>query len=168
MVRKRNVKSVRQTIDGRIWNHPIVNLYRVGEVAIFFEGREIKAYENETVAAALYANGLRIFSRSFKYHRPRGFYHKKLIKPSLLRNFYLNTMARSIGLGRLPEDSHMDDPLRLGTVTMNVEIAVIGGGPAGLMAALEAGRLSRNVVIIDDKSRLGGQLVEKTHWFFGC
>src|SRR3989304_5174148 len=230
MVRKRNVKSVRQTIDGRIWNHPIVNLDRVGEVAIFFEGREIKAYENETVAAALYANGLRIFSRSFKYHRPRGFfcaigkcsscmmtidgvpnirtcvtqvrdgmrikrqssfpnvdhdilnvidkldyfsissgfYHKKLIKPSLLRNFYLNTMARSIGLGRLPEDSHRDDPLRLGTVTMNVEIAVSGGGPAGLMAALEAGRLSRNVVIIDDKSRLGGQLVKQTHRFFGA
>ncbi len=37
-----------------------------------FEGREISALEGQSIAAALYAAGVRIFSRSFKYHRPRG------------------------------------------------------------------------------------------------
>jgi sarcosine oxidase subunit alpha len=37
-----------------------------------FEGRTITAIEGQSIAAALYAAGVRIFSRSFKYHRPRG------------------------------------------------------------------------------------------------
>jgi sarcosine oxidase subunit alpha len=37
-----------------------------------FEGRTISAVQGQSVAAALYAAGVRIFSRSFKYHRPRG------------------------------------------------------------------------------------------------
>ena len=41
-------------------------------ITFWFEGRPIAAYEGDSVAAALYASGVRIFSRSFKYHRPRG------------------------------------------------------------------------------------------------
>ena len=37
-----------------------------------FADREIEAQEGDTVASALYRSGRRIFSRSFKYHRPRG------------------------------------------------------------------------------------------------
>ncbi|MBM4069222.1 MAG: FAD-dependent oxidoreductase [Planctomycetes bacterium] len=37
-----------------------------------FEGREIAALAGQSIAAALYAAGVRVFSRSFKYHRPRG------------------------------------------------------------------------------------------------
>ncbi|HVF11034.1 MAG TPA: (2Fe-2S)-binding protein, partial [Abditibacteriaceae bacterium] len=37
-----------------------------------FDGTPVEAYEGDSVAAALFANGRRIFSRSFKYHRPRG------------------------------------------------------------------------------------------------
>ncbi|MFQ5762999.1 MAG: NAD(P)/FAD-dependent oxidoreductase, partial [Candidatus Bathyarchaeia archaeon] len=37
----------------------------------------------------------------------------------------------------------------------------------GLSAAIEAGRLCKNVVILDDKPMLGGQLVKQTHRFFG-
>jgi sarcosine oxidase subunit alpha len=39
-----------------------------------FEGRTIPAAAGQTIAAALYAAGVRIFSRSFKYHRPRGLF----------------------------------------------------------------------------------------------
>jgi sarcosine oxidase subunit alpha len=39
-----------------------------------FEGRTIRAVEGQSVAAALYAAGVRVFSRSFKYHRPRGLF----------------------------------------------------------------------------------------------
>ena len=41
---------------------------------IQFEGREIGAEPGDTVASALHRAGVRVFSRSFKYHRPRGLY----------------------------------------------------------------------------------------------
>jgi len=47
------------------------------------------------------------------------------------------------------------------------EIAVIGGGPAGLSAAIAASELGAQVTLIDRNSRLGGQLVKQTHMFFG-
>ena len=37
-----------------------------------FAGRTVPAVEGQSIAAALYAAGVRVFSRSFKYHRPRG------------------------------------------------------------------------------------------------
>ncbi|MGA8903535.1 MAG: (2Fe-2S)-binding protein, partial [Candidatus Bathyarchaeia archaeon] len=58
----------------RITQHPVVTFDRGSRVIFYFEDKPIEAYANETVAAALYANGLRIFSRSMKYHRPRGFF----------------------------------------------------------------------------------------------
>ena len=42
--------------------------------AFLFEGRTIPAFPGDTVASALYRVGVRVFSRSFKYHRPRGLY----------------------------------------------------------------------------------------------
>ena len=47
------------------------------------------------------------------------------------------------------------------------EIAVIGGGPAGLRAAAGAAALGARVTLIDRGLKLGGQLVKQTHKFFG-
>ena len=41
-------------------------------VAFSFQGRPIAAFAGDTIGSALYASGRRVFSRSFKYHRPRG------------------------------------------------------------------------------------------------
>ena len=38
----------------------------------FFDGKPVYGFEGDTVGSALFADGRRIFSRSFKYHRPRG------------------------------------------------------------------------------------------------
>ncbi|MGB9724021.1 MAG: FAD-dependent oxidoreductase, partial [Chloroflexia bacterium] len=43
----------------------------------------------------------------------------------------------------------------------------IGGGPAGLSAAIELGRRGIETLLVDDKHRLGGKLVLQTHRFFG-
>jgi len=48
-----------------------------------------------------------------------------------------------------------------------VEIAVIGGGPAGLSAAINAASLGAKVAIIERDDQLGGQLRKQTHMFFG-
>jgi sarcosine oxidase subunit alpha len=58
----------------RLERHPILEFKKGKRVTIYFDGRPVEAYEGETVAAALYASGLRIFSRSFRFHRPRGFF----------------------------------------------------------------------------------------------
>ena len=47
------------------------------------------------------------------------------------------------------------------------DICVIGGGPAGLEAAIAARELGAHVMIIDDNPVLGGQLIKQTHKFFG-
>lgn len=44
---------------------------------------------------------------------------------------------------------------------------MVGGGPAGLSAAIEAARAGAKVLIVDDGLRLGGQLIKQTHKFFG-
>ena len=43
-------------------------------MSIEFEGREVAIQPGDSLAAALYRDGVRVFSRSFKYHRPRGLY----------------------------------------------------------------------------------------------
>jgi sarcosine oxidase subunit alpha len=48
-----------------------------------------------------------------------------------------------------------------------VEIMVIGGGPAGLCAALAASSLGAKVLLAERDDVPGGQLVKQTHKFFG-
>lgn len=47
------------------------------------------------------------------------------------------------------------------------ELVVIGGGPAGLSAAIEAARLGVETTLIDENMRPGGQLFKQIHKFFG-
>lgn len=50
---------------------------------------------------------------------------------------------------------------------METEFAVVGAGPAGLSAALEAGRAGVQTVLIDENQAPGGQLFKQIHKFFG-
>ncbi len=43
-----------------------------GKFTFEFDGQTVEARAGDTVASALYRAGRRIFTRSFKYHRPRG------------------------------------------------------------------------------------------------
>lgn len=45
------------------------------------------------------------------------------------------------------------------------DIVVIGGGPAGLCAAISAAQSGAGVLIIDKNKNLGGQLIKQTHMF---
>lgn len=47
------------------------------------------------------------------------------------------------------------------------QIVIIGAGPAGLCAAIEAARAGAKVVIIEENHRAGGQLFKQIHKFFG-
>jgi thioredoxin reductase len=50
---------------------------------------------------------------------------------------------------------------------MKTELAVIGAGPAGLCAAVEAAKRGIEVTLIDENRSAGGQLFKQIHRFFG-
>lgn len=61
------------TRDGdRLPAHSSQQVNQESALTFYFEGRPVSALPGDTVASALLARGRTIFSRSFKYHRPRG------------------------------------------------------------------------------------------------
>jgi sarcosine oxidase, subunit alpha len=56
----------------RLPAQPGERIDRSRPISFTFDGKQVHAYEGDTIASALYASGRRTFSRSFKYHRPRG------------------------------------------------------------------------------------------------
>jgi NADPH-dependent 2,4-dienoyl-CoA reductase/sulfur reductase-like enzyme/Fe-S-cluster-containing hydrogenase component 2/bacterioferritin-associated ferredoxin len=69
------------------------------------------------------------------------------------------------GLPQLPADDQAPAPGEVST--RQVDVLIIGAGPAGLAAAIELGKRGVTTLIVDDKDRLGGKLVLQTHKFFG-
>ncbi|AKI97469.1 FAD-dependent oxidoreductase [Kosmotoga pacifica] len=47
------------------------------------------------------------------------------------------------------------------------DVLIVGGGPAGLTAAIETGKAGLRTLVVDEGVRFGGQLVKQTHKFFG-
>src|SRR6202048_5222975 len=63
-----------------------------------FDGRPLRGIEGDTVASALLANGVRVVSRSFKFHRPRGIFSAGYEEPNAL--VQLHSGADSIPCAR--------------------------------------------------------------------
>ena len=59
--------------ENRIVEHPILDhMPQRKALTFFFNGQPLTAYEGDTVAAALTAQGVRVFRHSRKRHEPRG------------------------------------------------------------------------------------------------
>jgi sarcosine oxidase subunit alpha len=75
-------------------------------VCFTFNGRSLEGHPGDTLASALIANGVSLIGRSFKYHRPRGFYGAGLEDPSSMlavRDTYGYEPALRAGQVRLCE-----------------------------------------------------------------
>ncbi|MDA9632853.1 2Fe-2S iron-sulfur cluster-binding protein, partial [Pelagibacteraceae bacterium] len=48
------------------------NLNQTKKIGFTFDGKKYYGFEGDTLASALLSNGVHLFGRSFKYHRPRG------------------------------------------------------------------------------------------------
>ena len=198
---------------------------RASRLPFRFDGRDYAGHAGDTLASALLAAGVRLFGRSFKYHRPRGllaagpeepnalmelrtgarrepnipatlielyagleaasqnrfpslrfdlmavngllspllpagFYYKTFMwPPSWWERLYEPAIRRAAGLGRA---SGVADPDHYERAHLFCDVLVIGAGPAGLAAALSAGRRGARVVLCEADPLLGGRLLAET------
>ena len=89
-----------------------------------------------------------------------GFYYKTFMWPaSFWEKLYEPVIRRAAGLGRLTRD---EDPDVYDKGFRHCDLLVIGAGPAGLMAALTAGRAGARVILADEDVRPGGRLNAET------
>ncbi|MGA7802995.1 2Fe-2S iron-sulfur cluster-binding protein, partial [Bradyrhizobium sp.] len=196
-----------------------------------FDGTTYHGYAGDTLASALLGDGVRLFGRSFKYHRSRGvltagteepnalvelrrgahrepntratavelfegleaqsqnrwpslrfdvgainsllsplfaagFYYKTFMWPaSFWEKIYEPAIRRAAGLGRA---SMRADPDAYDKMHAFCDLLVIGGGTAGLAAALTAGRSGARVILCDEDYVLGGRLNGDVRDIEGC
>src|SRR5699024_8651927 len=87
---------------------------------------------------------------------PAGFYYKTFLWPQKGWPFYERQIRRAAGLGQAPEQA---DPARYDKMNTHCDVLVIGAGPAGLAAALTAGRAGARVMLVDEQPEFGGSLL---------
>ena len=163
----------------RIESHPILEVpVDRKEVAFRFDGTPVRGFEGEPIASALSALGVSVFSHHRKDDSPQGLFcaNGQCAQCSLLVDgIPVKSCVQPLGEGMdvrtlhgLPALPPGDAPLaQAERRTIRTDILVVGGGPSGLSAAIELGRMGFQVVVADDKDRLGGKLVLQTHKFFG-
>ncbi|MFZ5642497.1 MAG: 2Fe-2S iron-sulfur cluster-binding protein [Bacillota bacterium] len=180
-----------------------------------YQGKTYQGVAGDTIATALYANGVRIFARSLKYHRPRGlysldgecsntcmqvdgipnvraentllkngmmiedqnvkgsaefdwmgfmdkldwlmpagFYYQFMHKPAWLWPIAMKQVRKAAGLGEISPDFRMKG--NYDEIFPKADVCVIGGGAAGMTAALAAAGSGLRVVLLEARSWLGG------------
>ena len=86
-----------------------------------------------------------------------GFYYKTFMWPaSFWEKVYEPLIRRAAGLGRAAE---APDPDHYEKMHAHCDVLVIGAGPAGLAAALAAGRAGARVLLVDEEQQPGGRLL---------
>ena len=162
----------------RITEHPVLQPGARGAVNFTFDGRPCAGLEGEMISSALYANGIKIFSHHKKDSAPQGIFCangqcaqcaviadglsvKSCVTP-VKEGMKVETLR---GEARLPRAACAAEFGRV--EELETDVLIIGGGPSGLAAAAELGKLNVDTLVIDDKTGFGGKLVLQTHKFFG-
>ncbi|MGB3390340.1 MAG: 2Fe-2S iron-sulfur cluster-binding protein, partial [Pseudaminobacter sp.] len=88
-----------------------------------------------------------------------GFYYKTFMWPKSFWNKVYEPFIRgAAGLGKSPS---LPDPDTYASRYAHCDVLVVGSGPAGLAAALEAGRSGAKVILVDEQAELGGSLLSE-------
>jgi sarcosine oxidase subunit alpha len=162
----------------RITKHPILTPKSDAPIEFTWQGKKLTGLTGETIAAALFANGIHVFGHHHKDGSPQGIFcangqcsqcmvlaGQKPVKACMEILEPGMQVEPLDGLPVLPEVNDQLEPAE--TKEMDIPVLIIGGGPAGLSAAIELGKAGIKAILIDDKHRLGGKLVLQTHRFFG-
>ncbi|MEL6571441.1 MAG: sarcosine oxidase subunit alpha family protein [Pseudomonadota bacterium] len=86
---------------------------------------------------------------------PAGFYYKMFIHPRpLWKHVYEPFIRKSAGLGRAPTEKDTDTYEHYHA---SVDVLIVGGGIAGLSAALAAGKSGKRVLVLEQTATWGGR-----------
>jgi NADPH-dependent 2,4-dienoyl-CoA reductase/sulfur reductase-like enzyme/Fe-S-cluster-containing hydrogenase component 2/bacterioferritin-associated ferredoxin len=165
-------------MDNRIKKHPILPVPEKKAITFFWNEKPFLANEGEVISSALFANGIKIFGHHHKDGSAQGIYcaNGQCAKctviadgvpvKSCMTEVKENMHVKSVeGLPILPDV--YTNVVSKDIEVLEYDVLIIGGGPAGLSAAIQLGENKVKTLIIDDKSELGGKLVLQTHKFFG-
>ncbi len=165
-------------VEYRIRQHPILPVPARETVEFFWNGQPCTGLAGETIASALFANGVRVFGHHHKDGAAQGIFCANgqcaqcaVVADGLAVKSCMVPVKPGMRVEPLEGRPALPDvqgghELR-DIPTVDCECLIIGGGPAGLTAAIELGRAGVRTLIVDDKHRLGGKLVLQTHKFFG-
>src|ERR1700682_1202480 len=158
-------------------DHPAVSrltsggrIDRARPLSFRFNGTPYRAYAGDTLASALMANDVGVVTHGVTYGRPRGIFSAGVEEPNALVQVGNETMLRATpvelvegleatglnGRGRLSPEP---DGNRYDKIYAHCGVLVIGGGRAGITAALEAAQTGDRVILVDEEAELGGRLL---------
>ena len=164
--------------EWRIEKHPILSIPEKRKIPFYWNKQKLEANEGEVISSALFANGIHVFGHHVKDGSPQGIFCANgqcaqcaviangIPVKSCMTKIEENMIVESVeGIPELPKAI---DNLRFSDIKeIETDVLIVGGGPAGLSAALQLGERGIKALIVDDKDRLGGKLVLQTHKFFG-
>lgn len=147
-----------------------------------FDGHEYEGCQGDTLASALLANGVHRVTTSIRYGRPRGIMaagpedpnalvqiEKPFPEPMLpATTVELCEGLEATGLpgkGRLATEK---DPARYDAMHVHCDVLVVGAGPAGLSAAVNAARSGARVILAEADAEFGGTLLGRRETLDGA
>ncbi|MCP3943608.1 MAG: FAD-dependent oxidoreductase [Desulfobacteraceae bacterium] len=162
----------------RITAHPVLTVPPREKILFYWNKTPLNAQKNEVISSALFANNIKIFGHHHKDGSAQGIFcaNGQCAKCTVIANgipvkacmtkVTANMIIESVeGLPKLPEVTKT--PKISDIEHLSTPVLIIGGGPAGLCAAIELGEHKISTILVDDKDELGGKLVLQTHKFFG-
>jgi sarcosine oxidase subunit alpha len=159
-------------------------VHRLRPLPFTFDGVEYTGLEGDTLASALLANGVDVIGHGIYSGRPRGIMAAAVEDPNstvqvrwpdgtsepMVRATQVELVAgltatMLAGQGRLEPARVLvsaggsTSAARYAKRYAHCDVLVVGGGPAGLAAAIAAGRTGARVMLVDEGAELGGTLL---------
>jgi len=97
-----------------------------------------------------------VMGKLFGHFLPPGFYYKTFMTPRSLWMSYEKLIRKGAGLGRSPRKP---DPDIYDALNQHADVLIIGAGPAGIAAALNAARCGARIILADEQNEFGGNLL---------
>lgn len=164
--------------DHRVQDHPIIDPAPAQRITFYWQGKQLSAVPGETITAALFAHGIHILGHHPRNGAPQSLFCANgqcsqcmVIADGLPVKACMQPVRPEMrvepcdGLPALPPVEAA--PPARSIPIISTPVLIIGGGPAGISAAIELGKSGVEVLLIDDKPALGGKLLLQTHRFFG-